>query len=149
MTEEEYRAAFPSLADTISFAQWRGEECCGETNVIEGAIQSGERLLLWFSEGCRVLTDLESRPFCVSPCKITENYYVSCIYGEWKIHYFSSDTRKSWIAYLADFNRWEHGRVLSDWEDRVFKIKNTDTAVIKLIKSAILREISKLREDED
>ncbi|MEC0328719.1 hypothetical protein P4H42_03660 [Paenibacillus macerans] len=150
MTEAEYYSAFPTLAERVSYAQWRGDEPCGETrNVIEGgAIKSAKPLRLWYSNGCRILTDLSERPWCVTPCQINGNYYVSCVYGDWTIHYFAAGAGKSWDARIADLVDGEDWRTINDWIDRVFKIRDGDTRIIQIIKSAVIDALAAVKRRE-
>lgn len=146
LTEEDYVKGFPTLVSGgLTYDQWRGAECCGETYVICGGIHSPEPLLEWFYEGCRILTDTEHNPLCVSPCKVTDNYYVSCVYGDWKIHYYSADNRRSWVRSLSDINPSADWRSIQDWEQRVFKVRDDDVTVLKILKQAVLSELSALK----
>lgn len=150
MTEAEYREAYPTLAERISYAQWRGDEPCGETrNVTEGGtVKSAEPLRLWYSNGCRILTDFSDRPWCVPPCAINANYYVSCVYGDWTIHYFSAGAGKSWdvrIIYLEDGKDWQ---TINDWIDRVFKVREGDTRIIRIIKASVIGALENVKEKE-
>lgn len=150
MTEAEYRAAYPTLAERVSYAQWRGDEPCGETcNVTEGGtVKSAEPLRLWYSNGCRILTDLLDRPWCVSPCAINANYYVSCVYGDWTIHYFAAVAGKSWDARIVDLVDGEDWRTINDWIDRVFKVREGDTRIIRIIKTSVAEALETVKKKE-
>ncbi|MDR9852926.1 hypothetical protein RJP21_04835 [Paenibacillus sp. VCA1] len=150
MTEVEYLAAYPTLAERVTYAQWCGDESCGETHdVIEGgAIKSSEPMRLWYSNGCRILTDLSDRPWCVPPCAINANYYVSCVYGEWAIHYFAAGAGKSWDSRITDLVDGEDWRTINDWIDRVFKVREGDARIIRIIKASVIEALENVKRKE-
>lgn len=144
MNEEAYRTAFPS--NKCTFDQWRGAVPYCETYEVTGGIHSGVLLLMWYYEGCQIFTDVNEQPICVAPCRITENYYVSCVWGKWTLHYFSSDSRKSWSVLLTELDPSSHWRDITRLREHIFKVRPSDVKIISIIKQAILITLDELKE---